>query len=92
MTVWLIDADGRAHVLQDVFSPAFYVRGPQEELRAVCQMLRARREPVALRRSERRDLFLDREIEVLEVAVRLPGALPRIFRQTALAYLSDLTG
>jgi DNA polymerase-2 len=83
MTVWLIDAQGRAHALQDTFTPSFYVRGPHPELRAVCQMLRAGRAPVSLRRTERRDLFLDRQLEVLEVGVWVPGLLPRLFRQTA---------
>lgn len=81
ITVWLIDADGHSHALRDTFTPAFYARGPQPELRALCQMLRAHQAPVDLRRSERRDLFLDREVEVLEVDVRIPSLLPELFRQ-----------
>lgn len=81
ITVWLIDANGRPHALHDTFTPTFYARGPQPELRALCQMLRARHAPVALRRSERRDLFLDREVEVLEIGVPLPPLLPELFRQ-----------
>ena len=84
MTVWLIDPDGRAHPLQDSFTPAFYVSGPSEGLRAVAEFLRGK--PVNLRRTERIDLFLDRPIEVLEVAVRVPGLLPRLFQQTSQAY------
>jgi DNA polymerase-2 len=83
MTIWLIDADGRAHALKDRLTPAFYARGPREDLRALCQMLRARHAPVTLRRVERRDLFLDREVEVLEVGVLLPAAFPEIFRLAA---------
>ncbi len=86
MTLWLLDEAGRAHALQDHFTPAFYVRGPGAELRALCQMLRAHRAPVELRRTERRGLFLDREVEVLEVGVRVPALLPRLFRQAAEAF------
>ncbi|NIS80602.1 MAG: hypothetical protein GTO14_10445 [Anaerolineales bacterium] len=83
MAVWLIDEQGDAHLLRDTFTPCFYARGPRQELRAVCQMLRAQRAPVTLRRVERMDLFLDRAVEALEVGVRVPGLLPRLFRQTA---------
>ena len=34
MRIWLIDEQGRPHALRDDFVPAFYARGPQEELRA----------------------------------------------------------
>ena len=86
MTVWMIDADGKTHQLRDEFAPAFYVQGPREQLRAVCRMLRARRAPVTLQRTERIDLFLDRPQEVLEVGVQIPGALPRLFRQVSSEY------
>ncbi len=86
MCIWLIDQQGRPHALGDNFVPAFYVRGPQEELRALCKMLRARRAPVELRRTERRELFLDQDVEVLEVGVRVPGMLPDLFRQAADTY------
>jgi DNA polymerase-2 len=83
MAIWLIDEQGRSHILRDTFAPSFYVRGPRQELRAVWQRLRARRAPVTLRRTERLDLFLDRAVEVLEVGVKIPGLLTRLFRQTA---------
>jgi DNA polymerase-2 len=90
MVVWILDEQGRAHALRDTFTPSFYVRGPASELRAVGEMLRSRHAPVALRRTERRDLFLDREIEVLEVAVRRPELLPALVRQTS-DFRPDLT-
>ena len=83
VAVWLIDNQGRPHALRDNLTSAFYVRGPHQDLRAVCQMLRARRAPVEFRRTERRDLFLDREVEVLEVDVRAPALFPALFRQVA---------
>jgi DNA polymerase-2 len=90
MRIWILDAQGRSHCLSDSFVPAFYVRGPHQELRALCRMLRSRRAPVDLRRTERRELFLDQDVEVLEVGVRVPGMLPQLFRQVADAY-PDLT-
>jgi DNA polymerase-2 len=46
-------------------------------------MLRRIRAPVDLRRTRRLDLFLDRQVEVLEVAVHVPAAFPRLFRQVS---------
>lgn len=86
MAVWVIDPEGRPHVLRDTFTPAFYVAGPRQALGAVCRDLRARRAPVSLRRVERLDLFLDRPLEVLEVGVRFPALTARLFRQTAEAF------
>ena len=83
MAVWFIDNDGHSFLLHDHFSPSFYVRGPQEELREVCQLLRRVRTPVDLARTERKDLFLDREIEVLQVSVHVPGVFQRTFRQVS---------
>jgi DNA polymerase-2 len=90
MQVWILDEDGRAHALRDSFTPSFYVRGPASELRAVGEMLRSRRAPVTLRRAERKDLFVGREVEVLEVGVRRPGLLPALVRQTT-DFRPDLT-
>ena len=83
MRLWLLDGDGRMHTLHDTFTPCIYARGPIDDLRAVSRMLRARRAPVTLRRAERRELFLDREVEVLEIGVRLPALLPTVLRWAA---------
>ena len=83
MAAWFLEEDGRARLLFDRFTPAFYAHGPRDDLHAVGQMLRSRRAPVRLRRTERRDLFLDRDIEVLEIAVTVPGQQPRLLRQVA---------
>jgi DNA polymerase-2 len=90
MTVWFIDNHGESHSLRDNFTPCFYVRGPRQELREVCQMLRNTRAPVDLRRTERIDLFLDREVEVLEVGVRRPNLFQHLFRQVT-NFRPDLT-
>lgn len=83
MLVWLLDEQGQMHALHDSFQPAYYASGPHSDLRAVCRMLRSRRAPVDLKRAHRYDLFLDREIEVLEIRARVPAQLPRLVRQTA---------
>lgn len=90
MRVWLIDAEGTAHALQDHFTPTFYVHGPHAQLRAVGQALRDMRAPIELRRTERTDLFLDRPLEVLAVDVCVPGQLDRLFRQISRRF-PDLT-
>jgi DNA polymerase-2 len=90
MGVWLLDRAGRAHLLHDRFTPSFYVHGPRHELRSVWQMLRTLRAPVELARSQGRDLFLDEEIEVLEVGVRIPSRLQAVLRQVA-DFKPDLT-
>jgi len=87
MLLWLLDERGRMHALRDDdFTPCFYVRGPEDELVALARGLRHRRLPVRLRRTERRDLFLDRDLEVLEIGVRVPAMLPAVVRQASEAF------
>ncbi|HEX9795645.1 MAG TPA: DNA polymerase domain-containing protein, partial [Anaerolineales bacterium] len=81
--VWLLDRDGRAHLLHDRFTPSFFVHGPRSELRGLWQWLRQRRLPVELAKSEGTDLFLDRSIEVLAVGVPDPARLPAVLRQVS---------
>jgi DNA polymerase-2 len=90
MTVWLLDAEGKPHALQDCFTPSFFISGSQEELRAAWRTLRQQGGPIDLARTERTDLFLDRTIEVLQVRVRQPAQLMRVFRRIRGA-LPDLT-
>ncbi|MGD8821903.1 MAG: DNA polymerase domain-containing protein [Anaerolineales bacterium] len=86
MAVWLIEADGQLRRLQDRFTPAFYVNGASDQLRRVWRWLSRSGAPVQLRRAQRRDLFLDREIDLLEVGVEVPRLLPRLFRQVHEAF------
>ncbi len=86
MLVWLLDEAGRMHALRDDdFVPCFYARGPEDELAALSNLLRARRLPT-LRRTERRDLFLDRDLEVLEIGVPMPSMLPAVLRWASEAH------
>ena len=90
MAVWMLDREGRSFELRDSFEPRFYVQGPQDQLDEFGAALRGMRSPVALRMTERTDLFLDRQIEVLEARVRIPGEHTRIFRRASQAF-PDLT-
>lgn len=90
MGLWLLDRQGQSHLLHDRFSPSFFVHGPRHELRQAWQMLQRWRAPVELRRSRGYDLFLDDEIDVLEVVVPVPAQLPRVLRRVAAAK-PDLT-
>ena len=81
--VWLLDRDGRAHLLHDRFTPTFFVHGPRSELRQLWQWLQQRRLPVELAKAEGIDLFLDRSIEVLAVGLPDPARLPAVLRQVS---------
>lgn len=90
MTLWLIDEDARSHLLRDTFTASFFVYGSHAELHELCQMIRAARLPVQLRRAERYDLFLRREIELLQVAVADPARFPLLV-QTIRQFKPALT-
>ena len=79
MTVWVIDAAGIRHHLRDRLSPSFFVFGSHAELHEVCVMLSAAHLPVRLRRAERHDLFLRRDLVLLEVQVLRPLLFASIF-------------
>ena len=97
MVVWVIDTEGVAHQLRDTLAPSFFVFGSQADLHDVCVMLSAARLPVRLRRAERHDLFLRRDLTVLEVQVLRPllfasiFARVRTFRPALTYYNADLS-
>src|SRR3989304_5146308 len=62
-----------------------FVRAPEDERAALTGWLHTRRD-VVLRRTARRDLFLDRELEVLEIGVRPPARLPAVLHAAAEAF------
>jgi hypothetical protein len=66
MVMWIIDTEGVAHLVRDTLAPSFFVFGSQADLHEVCVMLSAAHLPVRLRRAERHDLFLRRDLTVLE--------------------------
>ena len=97
LAVWVIDTAGVAHQLRDTISPSFFVFGAQPDLHAVCVMLSAAHLPVRLRRAERHDLFLRRDLTVLEVQALLPRLFAsifsrvRTFRPALTYYNADLS-
>lgn len=76
--IWLIDDDGHTLGLTDSFAASFFVHGSHSELHDLCKVIRAARLPVELRRAERYDLFLRREIEVLEIVVADLASFPSL--------------
>src|SRR5512143_1871526 len=97
MAVWVIDTEGVAHQLHDTLAPSFFVFGSHADLHAVCVMLSAARLPIRLRRTERPDLFLRRDLTLLEVQVLRPllfasiFARVRTFRPALTYYNADLS-
>ena len=90
VSLWLLDRQGEALQLRDGFTPCFYVQGPPTELRQAWRLLQARWPQLVLARAERRELFLDEDIEVLQVGVPVPAQLPRVLHYLAEAK-PDLT-
>lgn len=91
MTVWMIDAEGRAYSFTDTLTASFFVYGNRRELHAVCQYIASARLPVVMRRAERYDLFRREFLELLEIQVREPARFGACVRQIknqfpALAY------
>ncbi len=79
MVVWVIDPEGVAHQVRDTLAPSFFVFGSHADLHAVCVMLSSTKLPVHLRRAVRHDLFLRRDLTVLEVQVLRPLLFTSIF-------------
>ena len=67
MIVWVIDVDGRAHLLRDAFAPSFFIGGSSRDLDAVRRLLLDQYKNVAVSRSLRTELFSGQPINVLEV-------------------------
>jgi hypothetical protein len=86
MAVWLMDRDCKSCFVQDSFHPSFYIHGPRPALHDLCRWIRAARLPVRLRRAERHDLFLRRELELLEVVVPDPTRWPGVVRSLRRAH------
>ena len=86
----MIDTEGCAHRLTDSFTASFFAYGSHSELHALCTRIRSARLPVQMRRAERYDLFLHREIELLEIAVSDPARFP-LMVQTVRRFAPALT-
>lgn len=90
MTLWALDADARAHCFTDTLTASFFIHGTPRQLHVVCQYVAAAGLPVTMRRTERRDLFQRRELELLELVVPDPARFPGLVRNLS-AQFPDLT-
>ena len=81
MVLWLVDETGQAHRLAEPFPMALYVGGASRVLAALEHTLAARYPRLRLARAKRFDIFLDREIEVLEATAPNPIAYRALFRE-----------
>ena len=81
MVLWLIDETGQAHRMAEPFPMALYVGGPSRALAALEHTLAARYPRLRLSRTKRFDIFLDREIEVLEATAPNPLAYRALVRE-----------
>lgn len=96
MALWLITSEGRRYRLLDrSFAPSFYVAGRERQLSRLSPLLEARA-PVACSFTEKRNLWEDQPLRVLEVCVPHPlqfFGLARLVRRldsTLQLFNSDL--
>jgi DNA polymerase-2 len=82
IVLWLLADDGRRLRLRQRFPVTFYAAGAKERLRALWHHLQHQPVEVALRRTERRDLFAG-PTTVLAAQVENPVDLPPLFRKAA---------
>jgi DNA polymerase elongation subunit (family B) len=69
MRVWIVDRDGRHFSFFDAWRPAFHVGGTPEQLKRVLRLLAALAYPTECSWVEKRELFLNETLRVLEVRV-----------------------
>jgi DNA polymerase-2 len=88
--LWLLGEDGQRYRLHQPFPITFYAAGPAGRLRALWRYLLARREPLSLFRTQRRDLFSEQPLTVMAVQVARAADQPRLFYQLSQSF-PDLT-
>lgn len=87
VTLWLLEGkQGQRLRLRQPFPVTFYAAGSASRLRELWRHLEAQPVPVALSRTQRRDLFRDAPVDVLAVEVQHPVDQPRLFRRIARAF------
>ena len=89
MVLWVEDEEGQAYRLTDPFPMSFLVTGEERQLATLRGELSHRPE-VKLSRTRRRDLFLEGEIDLLEIMAPNPIAHRALF-QEAYNLAPDLT-
>ncbi|MFO8036176.1 MAG: DNA polymerase domain-containing protein [Anaerolineales bacterium] len=91
VVLWLVDEEeGRRRCLYHPFPTTFYVHGDFHRLRELWRYLESQPFPLQLSRKERRDLFVEDPIPVLEVKATTPISQERVFSRLKKAF-PDLT-
>lgn len=72
MTLWLIDRNQAHYRLTDAFTPAFFVSGSEEDLARLQDAAQRQATKLRARLTERTDLWLNAQREVLELSVLAP--------------------
>jgi DNA polymerase-2 len=91
IVLWFLEGKTGSRLrLWQPFSVTFYVAGSVARLRELWRFLRAQRESLVLSRTQRRDLFQQKPIDVLAVQVERPIIQPFLFRRVSRAF-PDLT-
>jgi DNA polymerase elongation subunit (family B) len=78
VTAWLIDLDGKRHMLRYSFAPAFYMNLTKDEEKFLHSIRRHLPGEISLRRVEKQELYSRITIDVLEVSVVNPLMFRRI--------------
>ncbi|HWP83356.1 MAG TPA: DNA polymerase domain-containing protein [Bacteroidota bacterium] len=69
MTIWLIDQEGKQHRCIRRFIPSFFLSLPETDLQRARVLASRAPVPISLTTTERRDLYSNRPLEVLQVGV-----------------------
>jgi DNA polymerase-2 len=81
IVLWLVGEDGQRHRLTQDFPITFYAAGEPTRLRRLWRFLQAQPEQVELKRSQRRDIFAPKPVDVLEATVPHTAAQPYLFQR-----------
>src|SRR5512135_2550650 len=83
VVLWLVGEDGQRHRLTQDFPITFYAAGDSVRLRQLWRFLRAQPEKIELKRTERRDIFAPKPVQVLEATMQQTAAQPNLFQRVA---------
>jgi DNA polymerase-2 len=81
MILWLKDAGGKLHRLEDPFRPRFYCQGKRNDLLALYQSLQKNQLAIAYQWTRKKEFWSGEEVEVMEIEMADPehyAQLPRI--------------
>lgn len=85
-TLWFIGEDGKRHRYWQPFPLVFYAAGPSHRLRALWRFLAGRQFPIMLARVERRDLFQENPMHVMEIQLDRQEELQGVFSKARSAF------